>query len=170
MPQIDPSHCMPVATSRWRLSMVCDVSTYKRPKWDVATTSHAEWVGIWCCWMFFMVSITELECYFTSVILIFLFLIFFVWCDNALCRVLLVGHFLLIGHWYFLEADAWSYVIFWKAELVSNFYWNIFAAWGIEPDHFFYVVWFLCFLWLQIFGMLIKFSNSVQYKANMRLF
>ena len=32
-----------VATSWWRLSVVSDVPTQMRPKWDVATTSHAGW-------------------------------------------------------------------------------------------------------------------------------
>ena len=35
---------VPVATSWWHLSMVCDIPTYMRPKWNVATTSHAGWV------------------------------------------------------------------------------------------------------------------------------
>ena len=35
---------VPVETTRWRLSTVRNVSTYMRPKWDVATASHAGWV------------------------------------------------------------------------------------------------------------------------------
>ena len=38
---------VPVVTSWWRLRMIRDVSTYIRPKWDVAMTLHAGWVVIW---------------------------------------------------------------------------------------------------------------------------
>ena len=38
---------VPVSTSWWRLSMIRDVPTYMRPKWDVATTSHAGWVKVY---------------------------------------------------------------------------------------------------------------------------
>ena len=69
-----------IATSWRRVSMVCDVPTYMRPKWDVATTLHARWdifyfikspyswhwislrnmLTYFCCWRIFWITCTSI--------------------------------------------------------------------------------------------------------------